>query len=230
MAANWRDSFAAGADWYNQRPLRERLLILVTAMVLVLFMGWEWLVVPVTQQNRQLEERMAALNADQSALLNRQQALNERLASDPSQALRKQLEARQQRLAQLNQQVSETTGQLVAPQAMVSLLRDILATQEALALQALELKAPTPVYAPASESGEPPEPGNEALEPLLYAHDVELHVQGSYLNVLAYLKRLESLDARLGWQVLDYRAGDWPSGEALIRVRTLSLEKAWLGV
>ena len=49
-------------------------------------------------------------------------------------------------------------------------------------------------------------------------------------DVLAYLRRLEGLDNRLGWVVLEYDAENWPAGEATIRVRTLSLEPAWLGV
>ena len=75
----------------------------------------------------------------------------------------------------------------------------------------------------------PSNPGS-AVAPLLYAHDVELTIEGGYLDVLAYLKRLEALDERLGWMVLEYDAENWPAGEAVIRVRTLSLEPAWLGV
>jgi MSHA biogenesis protein MshJ len=67
-------------------------------------------------------------------------------------------------------------------------------------------------------------------EPLLYAHDVELKIKGSYLEVLAYLEHLEALDKRLGWVFLNYDAASWPAGEAVIQVRTLGFERAWLGV
>ena len=88
------------------------------------------------------------------------------------------------------------------------------------------MRTPTPVY-----DGAQPEAGNrQAAEPLLYAHDVELTIRGGYLDVLAYLQRLETMDERLGWIQLDYQAGAWPKGEATIRVRTLSLDAAWLGV
>ena len=75
-----------------------------------------------------------------------------------------------------------------------------------------------------------PEEPKVAEEPLLYAHDAELRIEGSYLDVLNYLERLEAMDERLGWVMLEYSAGDWPSGEAVIRVRTLSVDQAWLGV
>lgn len=229
MAGPLGNSFARAADWYNQRPVRERALLLLTALVVLIFAGWEFAVTPLQQENQRLENRMQTLSASRDDLLAQQQMLNEQLATDPSRVLRNQLTARQQRLDRLNRQISETTGQLIAPTAMVALLRDILAAQDSLVLQGMELKTPAPVFAP--EAGSQAEQDQQARpEPLLFAHDVEMRIEGSYLEVLNYLERLEALDERLGWVMLEYSAGDWPSGEAVIRVRTLSLDQAWLGV
>ncbi|KMQ73531.1 type II secretion system protein GspM [Marinobacter subterrani] len=232
MAGSPGNSFARAADWYNQRPIRERGLILLTALVLSIFVGWDLVVAPLQQEQQSLESRMQTLVVSRDNLMAQQQALNEQLTTDPSRVLREQLNARQQRLDRLNQQIAETTGKLVAPRAMVALLRNMLAAQDSLVLQGMELKTPTPVFAPETGSALPQgkqEP-QEAPEPLLYAHDVEMRIAGGYLEVLNYLEKLEALDQRLGWMMLEYRAGDWPSGEAVIRVRTLSLDQAWLGV
>lgn len=229
MAGAFNISLARAAEWYNLRPIRERALILLTALVLVLFLVWELAVTPLQQRHQSLENRLQALTTSQDDLLVQQQMLNEQLATDPARELRNQLSARQQRLERLNHQIADTTGQLIAPRAMVALLRDILAAQESLELQALELQTPTPVFAPngAEQSSQEQQ---ASQEPLLYAHDVELQIKGSYLDVLSYLQRLEAMDKRLGWVKLEYIVGDWPSGEAIIRVRTLSLDQAWLGV
>lgn len=221
--------FARAAQWYNLRPIRERALMLLTALVLILVLVWEVGVAPLEQRHQSLENRLQTLAATRDDLLAQQQMLDAQLSTDPSRELRNQLNARQQRLERLNRQIADTTGQLIAPKAMVALLRDILAAQDSLELQALELQSPTPVFAP----GPPEQTSQEqqaAPEPLLYAHDVELRIKGSYLEVLHYLERLEAMDERLGWIKLEYSAGDWPSGEAVIRVQTLSLDKAWLGV
>lgn len=221
--------FARAAQWYNLRPIRERALMLLTALVLILVLVWEVGVAPLEQRHQSLENRLQTLAATRDDLLAQQQMLDAQLSTDPSRELRNQLNARQQRLERLNRQIADTTGQLIAPKAMVALLRDILAAQDSLELQALELQSPTPVFAP----GPPEQTSQEqqaAPEPLLYAHDVELRIKGSYLEVLNYLERLEAMDERLGWIKLEYSAGDWPSGEAVIRVQTLSLDKAWLGV
>ncbi len=229
MAGPLGNSFARAADWYNQRPVRERALLLLTALVVLIFAGWEFAVTPLQQENQRLENRMQTLSASRDDLLAQQQMLNEQLATDPSRVLRNQLTARQQRLDRLNRQISETTGQLIAPTAMVALLRDILAAQDSLVLQGMELKTPAPVFAPEASS-QSQQDQQARSEPLLFAHDVEMRIEGSYLEVLNYLERLEALDERLGWVMLEYSAGDWPSGEAVIRVRTLSLDQAWLGV
>ena len=229
MADASNTSLARAAQWYNLRPIRERALILLTALVLVLVVVWELAVTPLQQRHQNLENRLQMLSSSRDDLLAQQQTLNAQLATDPSRELRNQLNARQQRLERLDQQIADTTGQLIAPTAMVALLRNILAAQESLELQALELQTPTPVFAPDAPEQSSQEP-QAAPEPLLYAHDVELRIKGSYLDVLNYLQRLEAMDERLGWIRLEYSSGDWPSGEAVIRVQTLSLDQAWLGV
>ncbi|MDX1560812.1 MAG: type II secretion system protein GspM [Marinobacter sp.] len=229
MADAPNTSLARAAQWYNLRPIRERALILLTALVLVLVLVWELAVTPLQQRHQSLENRIQTLTASRDDLLAQQQTLNQQLATDPSREMRDQLNARQQRLDRLNRQIADTTGQLIAPTAMVALLREILAAQESLELQALELQTPTPVFAPENSGQSSPDP-EVSPEPLLYAHDVELRIKGSYPDVLKYLERLEAMDERLGWIKLQYSAGDWPSGEAVIRVQTLSLDQAWLGV
>lgn len=234
MAASWQTSLQMVSERFNERPIRERALITVTVGVLVLFLGWELVITPALKQQDSLEARITSLSNSRDGLLAQQQSLSNQLATDPSEELRQQLDMRQARLDRLDRQIAETTGKLIAPRAMVSLLKDMLGAQASLKLQTLELKTPTPVYGPAAEgkssgSGSASEEGEEEA-PLLYAHDVELSILGSYLDVLAYLRRLEGLDNRLGWVVLEYDAENWPAGEAIIRVRTLSLEPAWLGV
>ncbi|MBZ2170205.1 MSHA biogenesis protein MshJ [Marinobacter sp. F4216] len=229
MAESLKTSVKQAADWFNARPLRERGLITATALIACLFVGWELGVAPALKQKEALASQLSVLFSSHERLLMQQQNLNDQLATDPSLELRQELAARQGRLDQLEQQIADSTAKLIAPKAMVSLLRDMLSAQQSLRLESLELKSPEPVFAPAvASAGDTETPADR--EPLLFAHDVELKIRGSYLDVLAYLERLESLDERLGWVTFEYDANAWPAGEAMIRVRTLSLEPVWLGV
>lgn len=228
-----KESWDKGATWFNQRPIRERILITFTSLVLLLVVIWELAVTPVMADNDLLRARLASLDQQQQSLIEQQQTLNQRLASDPSQELRNRLAARQARLDRLDEELAQTTGKLIAPRAMVRLLQDMLVAQEELELVTVELLAPTPIFDQQTEAGESADADSEAQVPsgpLLYAHDVELVIRGGYLDVLDYVEALEGMDDRLGWVSLDYRMLEYPDNEIRIRVRTLSLDRAWLGV
>ncbi len=234
MSASAKEAINRASSWFNDRPIRERALIAVTILVLLLVVGWELAVTPVAVQNERLETQLNLLSSQQQSLVDQQNLLMERLATDPSQKLRDTLSVRRARLERLDQELADTTGRLIAPRAMVTLLRDILTAQDELELVAVELLEPTPIFAETAQSDD--ESGDAGAEeartegPLLYAHDVELVVRGGYLNVLNYVESLESMDKRLGWVSLDYEMQDYPNNEIRIRVRTLSLDRAWLGV
>lgn len=218
------DRLNQGRAWYDQRPVRERVLILATVVILVLLLGWELAVAPVLERNertlnqvRQLEQRAQDWQEQVAALL-------AKAGEDPNRGLRQRLEQRQERLAGLDRQLAEATDGLVSPQQMVALLRNMLVAQQTLELVSLELLDPIPVYSTAEAEEE------EAAEPLMFAHEVELVVSGGYLELLGYLERLEQLDQSLGWSQLDYEVQTFPEASARLRVRTLSLSPAGLGV
>lgn len=220
------------AGWFNERPIRERVLITLTSLVLLLVVVWELAVTPLVNSNHLLASRLDSLKQQQQSLLDQQQALNQQLSSDPSAELRERLALRQARLDRLDAELAETTGKLIAPRAMVRLLQDILVAQENLELVTVELLEPTPIF-DQQAGGDGEAAGRETGEasvPLLYAHDVELVIRGGYLDVLDYIEALESMDDRLGWVSLDYRMLEYPDNEVRVRVRTLSLDRAWLGV
>jgi len=220
-----------GANWFNERPIRERALITVTTLVLLLVVVWELAVTPVVNRNVALESRIGSLEQQQQSLLDQQRTLNQRLSTDPSRELRERLASRQARLDRLDAELADTTGKLIAPRAMVRLLQDILAAQKKLELVAVELLEPTAIFDQQADADDSTAPETEtATGPLLYAHDVELVIRGDYMDVLDYIEALEGMDDRLGWVSLDYRMMKYPDNEIRIRVRTLSLDRAWLGV
>lgn len=230
MTPAYRRQLDKSAAWFDERPIRERVLLTVTALVVVLFVGWELAVAPVMAGNDQLRSRQVSLVDARESLMEQQGLLKEQLASDPSQVLRNQLTTRQQRLERLNNELAETTGRLIAPRAMVVLLRDMLAAQDKLELLGVDLLAPVPVFDEASRSVGDEDSKDETREPLLFAHDAEIVLRGGYMEVLAYLETLEAMDTRLGWVLLEYDSSDYPDNQVRIRVRTLSLDRAWLGV
>jgi len=86
--------------------------------------------------------------------------------------------------------------------------------------------APAP-EAPAAESTAEPQPATSSGP---YVHPVELVIEGSYLDVLAYLRALESLPWRFYWKVLELQTTHYPTNRVRIELSTLSMDKEWIGV
>lgn len=231
--SDWRERLNQAAVWYDERPVRERVMILVTSLVAVLFIGWELAVGPALGRADMAQQQTGDLQERQRTLRVQQTELETRLARDPSGQVRQQIRNRQGQLDELERKIAEATDRLVTPVAMVSLLKDILETRKELVLKEVTLLPPTPVYGEdhTKDGGNgDSDAGKRDREPLLYAHEAELVIQGKYLPLLGWLRGLEAMDRRLGWVSLHYDASDYSSSEARIRVRTLSLTKDWLGV
>lgn len=211
--------------WFDERPLRERGLVLLTLFVLILFAGFELWIASGMERAARAKSQLQDAQTEHDGLMARRAELQQQLEEDPSADLLRILKARQQRLERIDQQIAETTGELIPPRDMVAMLQGMLATEQSLTLKGVQLLPPQPIYGDGGDEEE-----NTDRQPLLYAHEVDITVGGGYLEVLAYLERLEALDERLGWVMVNYDVGEWPDGTAIIRVRTLSLEPAWLGV
>ncbi|WP_336368442.1 type II secretion system protein GspM [Marinobacter sp. C2H3] len=242
MTARLREALAGGVAWFDGRPLRERVLLIATTALVLVFLAWTLVLAPLAANGDQLRQSLAAGQRTTDQLARQQATLQATLSQDPSAALRARIAQKENELAALNRSIDETVGQLIDPRAMVTLLKQILDVQKGLALRSLVLKSPQPVYAAATDRKDPNQKGASARkagdadrptadsEPLLYRHEVELTVRGSYPAVVAYLQKLEALDHRLGWVGVQYTSGDWPAGQAVITVRTLSLSPSWLGI
>ena len=61
-----------------------------------------------------------------------------------------------------------------------------------------------------------------------YVHSLEFVVEGSYLDVLRYLEKVEALPWRFYWQVLELKTAEYPINRVRVRLNTLSMDKEWL--
>lgn len=125
--------WSRASAWYDERPVRERGLIMATVAVLVLLAGWQFWIEPALVTAERHEAQLADVRSEHAQLLATQTQLEQQLAQDPSAQLRQTLEARQRRLDRIDQQITETTGQLIPPRDMVVMLQDMLATEKAVA-------------------------------------------------------------------------------------------------
>ena len=63
----------------------------------------------------------------------------------------------------------------------------------------------------------------------VYRHSIRVRLEGSYFEVVNFLKALESLNWRFYWEGLDYRVAKFPMALVDIELYTLSTEEGMLG-
>ncbi len=214
------------ADWFDQRSLRERVLLLAAVLV-VGFLAIDALFFhPLAIRLRLIQEQVATLNTA-IAELDRQAAdVKARGQLDPDREHRLRQRQLNEELGRLDERLKALTVDLISPRDMAGVLREVLTRQKGLKLVRLE-NLPAVELLPAVENASGAE-GEEHIN--LYRHPVHIVVSGTYLQALAYLRDLEKLPRKLFWDDLEIVVGEYPQAEISLTVYTLSHRKGWIGV
>ena len=112
---------------------------------------------------------------------------------------------------------------MVPPERMTGLLEQILRAHRGLRLASLRTlpeEQPAPAVLKPGETAPPPA--------LLHRHAVELVVQGSYLDMVAYMAALEGMQGQIFWGGANLKVDTYPDATLTLLVYTISLDKKWL--
>ncbi|MDH3533304.1 MAG: hypothetical protein OEO82_10265 [Gammaproteobacteria bacterium] len=197
--------------------LRERLLILITALVLIVALWQTLLMRPLAQRASQTRAELTALE-DRIAKANR--SLEEQilqLAGGTDQH-RSQIASLQTRIEEINATLGNHAAELIDPAEMAQVLEGVLKEQSSLSLVRIRNTTPQSLSASADSS-----------DVTFYQHGLEIEVEGSYAACLEYLNAIESLPWRLYWQILELDVIEYPQNRIRIEVSTLSLDEEWIG-
>ncbi len=216
-------------------PRRERALLVGAAIVAVLGFGDLLLLEPALKDRARLLRQIGDDKVARDAL----EASAGAAARDPDAGARAQLETLRTQLRATEREFQSMQNGLVQPQQMGALLQSLLAEQHGLRLLGLR-SLPVTAFAdpagivrrPADKTGggdkagatTTPSRGDDAW---LYRHTVEVRVQGSYADMLAYLRAIEGLPRRVRWGDVEIDARTYPASTMTITLFTVSLEKTW---
>ena len=64
----------------------------------------------------------------------------------------------------------------------------------------------------------------------MYRHGVELTVEGSYADLLAYVRAIEAMPQRVLWAGMQLKVEQHPKVLLSLRLYTLSLDRSWLEI
>ncbi len=197
--------------------VRERLLVLLTALVLMAALWHILLMQPLQQRATQtrtelieLENRIAAANH------NLEEQIMQLAGGGNEQRTR--IASLRRRIDEINATLGNHAAELIDPAEMAQVLEGVLKEQSRLTL--VRIRNTTPDSLSADENP-------DAVT--FYRHGLEIEVEGSYAACIEYLNAIEALPWRLYWQVLELDVIDYPRNRIRIEVSTLSLDEEWIG-
>lgn len=223
-----KDVWRKWAGRYAAMSQREQLLIAAAAIVVVVFGLLTIWVDPATKRAAILRTQMASQEKDLATLQAQIGSLKSQL-HDPDAANRKLLGELHAKLTGIDKEIGNLDEKLVPPQRMGGVLQTVLSHHRGLALLGLRSLAPEPLLAvPAEKDATKKAVASEREN--IYRHGLEIHVAGSYADLLAYVAELERAPQRLLWSGMALKTVDYPRSELTLTVYTLSRERDWLAL
>jgi MSHA biogenesis protein MshJ len=200
--------------------LRERVLVFAAVLGLIALAWEQTLMQPLARREQAAQSVLDSLLQTTTPATTPESTALDVAAARLNDAVEREQSVRL-RLNSVNAELGAASAQLLPPQRVVAVLRDVLAEQRGLELLSLRNLAPLPLVPPDNAS-------TPAAGPFL--HPVEITVAGGYLDVLAYLKALERLPWRFYWRSLDLTVDKYPRNVVRLEIATLGTQAEWLGV
>lgn len=224
-------------DSFKALSKREQVIILLALFLIPVYLFAELFFLPAQKEKRQLTAQYQTTQQSVAETTLQLIELEAALSDDPDQAQRQRHTVLQEQIASFDQSLQNNLSGLVPAPQMATLLRVMLSEHTGLTLISLKNRIPQSLVveevAAQGGDGESSEEEEQALQPnapVLYQHGIELQLSGSYLDMLNYLRQLQSLPQRLFWQSVDIEMSDhYPRAHVVLNVYTLSFQEGWIG-
>lgn len=215
------------ASKFDAMTMRERALISVAALGVLLLLWNMVLMQPLTAREKALQDELDGISTDMS---NTAQAMEE--AMGPTNTALAQIKAAQSELADIDNQLSTTIAGMIPPQHMAQVVRDVLQQQHGLILISLRNMPVMPLVDTSAQASSADNADSKATTQKNgpFVHPLEVVVEGSYADIVAYLKALETMKWHVYWNELELETKHYPVNRVRIEMSTLSLDDTWMGV
>ncbi|WP_086931220.1 hypothetical protein [Agarilytica rhodophyticola] len=221
---------------FNTRPLRERAIISVLAIVITWGLFKVFLISDINKKTAALSQRMESAEMDIKKLTAQEMVLAKALDDDPNVHKKQQILALERRLSSLDKKLEALSVGLISAENLTIVLRDVVKSISTLTLVGMQTLESSELKI----QGEQDEQDNlesstftskQKEEDIgIFKHSVVVVLEGQYFDVVKYLAALEKLPWKIYWQEIDYEVIQYPQAKIMIEVYTLSTEHGVLGV
>ena len=213
----------------DELSLRERVIVFAAILLIMIFVWYSYLMEPLLKQETRLLSELDSKRTQLTTLNEQIEQLTRGRTLDPNDGIRKNIQQKRSRIAQLDQELKEATASLVSPESMPDILRLVLNRSKGLTLQKLKGLGGQPLVLGQDSQEQNQEKKDEGLS-AAYKHGLQIQFSGNFHETLAYIKALEELDKGFFWDAITYEVKDYPGSITTITLFTLSLDQDWISI
>ncbi|MDX1303786.1 MSHA biogenesis protein MshJ [Photobacterium sp.] len=203
------------SDRFDLLTHREKMLILLSGWVALLFVGFVLFVEPQMKDVLSAKRQIVSVASELTASNNQITLIERKLKSDPNNEVESKIAALKQQNQTLDEQLRDRVASLVTPVQMSGLMEEVLRRSERLQLMALASQPPVQLISGDDEG--------------YFIHPVRLTLRGRYFDVVNYLRQLEALPVKYYWQSFNYQVDKYPFASIQLEVYTLGESKDFIG-
>ncbi len=235
-----QSKFGQLAALLDTRPATERVLIIITASLVIYTLLHFALLSPVEESNATMRLSIESKTAEKALLDQELVTLINNLNKAPKESVLVRLEALRNELKNTGE-FSTLMKDLISPREMVRFVEGVLTSNKGITVVRAKNLAPVQLWPDRSnevknELVEGEEKNNQQQTPTkdefkIYKHGMLLEVKGRYLELVTFLVTLEQLPWKILWGDVSLSSDD-DDNDAVSRlvIYTLSPEKAWMGL
>jgi len=201
--------------------LRERALILLSVVALLVFIWWNFYAASLMATTGNINQQNVTLKQEINTLTITADSINKQLNQGINNTKQQQLALLSEELSTVKRILKEMTLELIEPNEMFSLMQQLIFADSNLKLTGLKRKQVNPAFSVSEEAEDQPE---------IYRHVMQMTFAGTYQDILAYIVRLEDTEWKLIWDKISLKTDKYPVVKVDIEISTLSGEKHWVGL
>ena len=204
---------------------RERAFIFVAVISIIGFVWHTFLYLEASSARETVKKKIEQTKKSLDDLGVQIEKIKDGPMEDPSEAVRRERDALQQRLALTQEKINEFSVEHISPTQMVRVLEQLLNRETDLVLVRMENEPAEPVVKAFKDKV-----GPKSARENMYRHGVLMEFRGDYMSTLRYLQMMEDLSWKFVWDDLQYRVEEYPEALITVRFHTLSGEESVLNI
>ena len=204
-------------NWVKHRSIRERVLLLLMSMSVVYMLANITVFIPIEKKQNIVE--LKQIGQRETIKLLTTQANN--ILADVHHKTGASLHSHHTKLSKqaalLDKKLREFSTELISPEKMAEVLKDLIKGNHHLHLVRL-------MGIPSEEI----QKAKTKKEQRLYEHRLLIELEGNFFDIKRYLTKVEKLKWHIFWDEIEYHVIKYPKARVSIKLHTMSTKEAWI--